>query len=219
MNSPLPEKEFPDPSLFHTNIKKKYIEQYLTSKIPKGDTKTLEKDLHYTFILDRLSQDKTKKNVRIKRKFLTRKQRKELNMLKLPKQGWNYNSLGVIKEMWKGYMRQNLDLIKKAPNYQDQDWISFSTIVAKSELIGAEITIIRSKVPSQVGICGILVLETKMTFQLVTRDSKLKTILKETAVFEFQLDNLKFTVFGKHLVTRPSERSAKKIKGFMVPDL
>lgn len=44
-------------------------------------------------------------------------------------------------------------------------------------------------------------------------------IVKETAVFQFQLNNIRFTVYGKYIATRPSERSVKKIKGFMVPEL
>lgn len=44
-------------------------------------------------------------------------------------------------------------------------------------------------------------------------------ISKESSVFVFYVDRLKFTIFGKHLLARPSERSIKKIKSQMVPDL
>ncbi|KAK9876374.1 hypothetical protein WA026_012685 [Henosepilachna vigintioctopunctata] len=219
MNEPLAEKFFPDSNMSNVKLKNNYIEKYLISKLPGSDSKNISKDLQYSYILDRYSQDKLKKPLRIKRNFLTRKQRKQLNLLKLPKDGWDLASLESIKIMWKQYMRCNLGLFKRTPNCHEQEWANFSTIVSKCELIGAEVTVIRSKVPSQIGISGVLVLETKMTFQLVTRQSKLRTILKETAVFEFQLDNMKFTVFGKHLLTRPSERSVKKIKSHMVPDL
>lgn len=109
-----------------------------------------------------------------KKTFLTRKQRLELGLLKIPKEGWNYASLEPLRGMWKEYMRENLEMIK-APNCVDQEWNVFSTIVAKSELVGAEMTIIKSKVPSQVGMSGTVILETKMTFQIVTRESKLKS--------------------------------------------
>ncbi|XP_044763095.1 ribonuclease P protein subunit p29 [Coccinella septempunctata] len=219
MELPLPASCFPDPDLYNTKIVKNYIEKYVKSTVPKGDLKNLEQDFNYTFVLARFSHVNTKKQRKVKRNFLTRKQRKELNLLKLPKNGWDYQSLSGIHEMWKQYLRQNLDFPKKTPTYQDQDWLNFTTIIAKSELIGAEVTVVRSKVPTQIGMTGILVLETKMTFQLVTPASQLKTILKETSVFEFRLDNMKFTIFGKHLMTRASERSVKKIKGHMIPDL
>ncbi|KAJ8946136.1 hypothetical protein NQ314_008958 [Rhamnusium bicolor] len=150
--------------------------------------------------------------------FLSRKQRLELNLLKLPTDGWNYSSLEPLRTMWIDYMRQNLN-INKVPKCTDQDWSAFSTIVSKAELVGAEMTVVKSKVPNQIGMKGTVVLETKMTFQIVTSQSKLKTVIKETSVFQFQLDNMKFTVYGKHIATRPSERSVKKIKGQMVPDL
>ncbi|XP_045466912.1 ribonuclease P protein subunit p29 [Harmonia axyridis] len=219
MDSPLPLTCFPDPDQYNTKIVKNYIEKYIKSTVPKGDLKNLDKDFKYSFVLDRFSHVNTIKRPKIKKNFLTRKQRKTLNLLKLPKNGWNYDSLAPIHEMWKQYLRQNLDLAKKAPTCQDQDWTNFSTIIAKSELIGAKITIVRSKVPSLIGMQGILVLETKMTFQMVTPASEIKIILKETSVFEFLLDSMKFTIFGKHLITRASERSVKKIKGHMIPNL
>lgn len=238
MDSPLPSNCFPDPDLYHIKIVKNYIEKYIRSAVPEGDLKNLTKDFNYTFVLDRCSQVNTIKRRKVKRKFLTRKERKNLNLLKLPKDGWQYESLLSINEMWKQYLRQNLELPRKIPTIQDPEWLNFTTILAKSELIGAEVTIVRSKVPSQIGMRGILVLETKMTFQLVTPASQLKSkysvflnvgrlkgfpnfsaILKETSVFEFCLDDMKFTIFGKHLMTRASERSVKKIKGHMIPDL
>lgn len=50
-------------------------------------------------------------------------------------------------------------------------------IVAKSEMVGAELKVIKSKVPSLVGMQGTVVLETKMTFQIVTPQNQLKSTL------------------------------------------
>lgn len=130
-----------------------------------------------------------KRRLRRKKTFLTRKQRIELGFLKLPKEGWSYASLEPMRNMWKGYMRQNLEVVK-APSCTDQEWSAFSTIVAKSELVGAEMTIIMSKVPCQVGMSGTVVLETKMTFQIITPHSKLKS----------KLVNVIFTILYKDVV-------------------
>lgn len=153
--------------------------------------------------------------------FITRKERAKLKLLKLPKTGWNYNELDSLRNMWKEYMRQNLDLIdgNHAPDCASPEWASFSTILAKSELIGAEITIVKSNSPTLVGMTGTIVYETKMTIQIVTPQSKLKVILKENAVFEFRLDRMKFTIYGKHIMTRSADRSTKKFKGAPVPQL
>lgn len=53
----------------------------------------------------------------------------------------------------------------------------FSTILSKSELVGAETTVVRSKIPTQVGLSGTIVLETKQTLQIVTPKNQLKSML------------------------------------------
>lgn len=44
-------------------------------------------------------------------------------------------------------------------------------------------------------------------------------IVKSSAVFQFHLDNMKFVVYGKYIATRPTERSVKKIKATLIPEL
>lgn len=153
-----------------------YIKNILVQDLPTTEKATINQELLWNFVLDKHSSDNKKgKKPRTKRTFLTRKERKQLNLLKLPKTGWNYESLQPMNEMWRKYMRENLEIIRKAPKCTDTEWNNVSTILAKSEFVGAEVEITRSKVPSQVGIRGIIVLETKMTFQIVAPDSKLKS--------------------------------------------
>lgn len=134
-------------------------------------------------------------------------------------------------------MKENLNDFCRIPKCTDSDWSTVSAVLAKSEFVGAETEVVRSKVPSQVGVKGTIVLETKMTFQLITPHSQLKSkqrtchigrkinlqsflaLIKESCVFEIRLGDLRLTIFGKHLVTRPGERSTKKIKSQMIPDL
>lgn len=214
-----------------------YLEKLLRKELPPHDAQNLSKDLLWQFLLEKhQSLQKKKKPIRKKKTFLTRKERKELNILKLPKSDWDYNSLESIRKLWRQYMKQNLDLAGPAPSCSDKDWTNFATILARSELIGSEIKVVRSKCPSHVGLTGTVVLETKMTFQIVTPMSQFKSnffalpllqianfcvvvIPKNSSVFEFFLDTIKFTVFGKHIMTKPSERSVKKIRLQMLPDL
>ncbi|KAF7283169.1 ribonuclease P/MRP subunit POP4 [Rhynchophorus ferrugineus] len=216
-NQPLPQNIIRSESL-HPDKCKEYLQNILKETLPASDTKNIQDNLKWNFIFD---HHKLKRDIkqRSKKTFLTRLQRKELNLLKLPKDGWSYKALEPIRIMWINYMKRNLDLVSKAPNCIDQEWNSFSVIVAKSEMVGAEIKVVRSKVPSLIGMTGTVVLETKMTFQIVNPESKLKTILKETSVFEFLVDKIKFTFFGKHLMSRPADRSVRKIKNIMKPDL
>lgn len=160
----------------------------MVKTLPKTDSTNLSTDMKWNFLLDKHSLSK-KKKIQKKKTFLTRNQKRELNLLTLPKDGWSYNSLETLRQMWKDYMRQNLDFIEKAPTFSQQDWNSFSNIVAKSELIGAELTVIKSKVPNQVGMTGTVVLETKMTFQIVTPQSK----LKGNSIMQFSSCNISTT--------------------------
>ncbi|XP_066255833.1 ribonuclease P protein subunit p29 [Euwallacea similis] len=217
MNAPLPQEILQGNNLTKEEASK-HMQTILRQTLPSSDSKNLKADFKWQFFLEqhyvvKLNRRKQKKT------FLTRKQRKKMGLLKLPKENWKYSSLQVVRDMWKEYMRENLELIKQAPTCVDQDWNSFSVIVAKSEMVGADLKVVKSKVPSLIGMHGTVVLETKMSFQIVTPQDKLKTILKETSVFEFLLDNMKFTFLGKHLTTRPSERSVKKIRNLMQPDL
>lgn len=191
----------------------------LKDQLPKTEQKTVEAELKWHYMLEKHSlddQNKTKKTK--KRKFLTRQERKQLNLLKLPKQGWSYSALEGMRRMWREYMRENLEG-DKVPTCQNQEWAAFSVTLAKSELIGAEITVVRSKNTNLVNKTGTVVLETKETFQIVTPKSELKVLVKKDSVFSFDLDGNRFTFFGKHLATRPAERSTKKVKSFMQPDL
>lgn len=175
MNNPLPKEVFPDNTLSQsTEESRNYIKNLLIKSLPSTDSKNLNNDMKWNFLLDKHSLNK-KKNTQKKKTFLTRNQKREFNLLRLPKEGWNYTSLEPLRQMWEEYMRQNLNLIPKAPSHTQQEWAAFSNILAKSELIGAQVTVIKSKVPNQVGMMGIVVLETKMTFQIVTPQSKLKS--------------------------------------------
>ncbi|XP_056646053.1 uncharacterized protein LOC130451206 [Diorhabda sublineata] len=193
-----------------------FIKRFLVENLPKTDSKNVTTDLKWNFLLEKHSFEKKKKQLKGKKSFLTRRQRINLNLHKLPKQGWNYGELDTLRQMWKSYMRENIDMVE-VPNYLDPNWNAFSMVLAKSELVGAELTIIKSRVPSLIRMTGTVVLETKMTFQIVTPKSQLKVLLKDGSVFEFSLDDMKFTVYGKYLITKPSERSVKKIKSQMVP--
>ncbi|XP_019872645.2 uncharacterized protein LOC109600904 [Aethina tumida] len=202
-----------------------FMKQFLQNHVPSHDIRTVAKN--WRFLLEKHQIAKKPKRKQLKKTFLTRAEKVDLNLLKLPKEGWNYNKLEPIRQMWKEYMIDNLELInkekevsmKRVPKCDDSEWPNFSTILSKSELVGAETTVVRSKIPTQVGLSGTIVLETKQTLQIVTPKNQLKIIVKDSSVFEIILGDIKLTIFGKHITTRPSEKSVKKIKTFMYPDL
>lgn len=121
-------------------------------------------------------------------------------------------------------------------------FVFFRSDILKVDFHGAKISVVRSKNPSLVGAKGIVILDTKGTFKIVSKDdkirSKLKTqhnnptvslkltlyfeipaIPKNDSVFLVHWNDIQLTVFGKHLNTRPAERSVKKYKVFGECDL
>lgn len=131
----------------------------------------MEDGLKWQFVLDKHSTDRKKtQNLGKKALRLTRSLRRDLNLLKLPKNGWSYASLNKLRETWKCYMRENLDLLGNI-SALETNWNNFGVALGKCELIGANITVIRAKNTEIVDMCGTVVLETKETFQIVTKKS------------------------------------------------
>ncbi len=75
--------------------------------------------------------------------------------------------------------------------------------LAKSELIGLDVKIIKSENRFNKGIKGRIIDETKNMFVIKTKETR-KKIIKNQCVFEFEEKNIKIN--GKSLSTRPEER-------------
>ena len=148
------------------------VSTILKQSLPHSQKSEVDNDKYWSYILDRHSSENRKPITKCnKKKTLSRADKQQLGLLKLPKDGWQYEKLTSMNDMWKNYMRENLELV----NRTEVDCSTLSTVLSKSELIGAEIVVERSIVPSYVGIQGIIVLESKSTFQIVTKKSKLKS--------------------------------------------
>lgn len=84
--------------------------------------------------------------------------------------------------------------------------------IVKHELIGLGVEIADSKNPSNKGVKGTVINETRNTLVIET-DKGEKTLLKEQCVFVFELpDGGKIRIDGKLLVSRPEDRIKKKFR-------
>jgi ribonuclease P protein subunit POP4 len=81
----------------------------------------------------------------------------------------------------------------------------------RGELIGLRVSIARAKNKSLEGIKGKVVDETKNLLVIQTKRGE-KKILKEQAIFRFELEGKLIEVNGRLLVGRPEERLKKKLK-------
>lgn len=84
--------------------------------------------------------------------------------------------------------------------------------IIRYEFIGTEGRVARSPHEGYVGLGGKVVGETKNTFTFL-REGKVKSVIKESAVFNFKFDDgTVVEIDGKLLVGRPEDRLKKSIK-------
>jgi len=83
--------------------------------------------------------------------------------------------------------------------------------LVRHELIGLKVKVIKSTNPSQIGLKGKVVDETRQMLIIETNKGE-KKIEKKSAVFVFELPTgKKVEVDGKILVARPEDRIKKKL--------
>jgi len=84
--------------------------------------------------------------------------------------------------------------------------------IIRYEFIGTEGKVAKSLHEGYVGLGGKVVGETKNTFTFL-REGKAKSVIKESAVFNFKFDDGTIVeIDGKLLVGRPEDRLKKSIK-------
>lgn len=169
----------------------------------------------------KLKKQVSKKKPKIKSSTLTRKERKKLGLYNIPTKSLKYDDLLDLHKLWKGYIKEQLNLNEnsKIPDISDIKYDNFSKLLVKTDLHGAKINVIKSHCPSYIGLNGIIILDTKNTFKIVSKDNKTRTIPKSDCIFSITYGNLEFIIFGKHITIRPAERSVKKIKNAIELDL
>jgi len=84
--------------------------------------------------------------------------------------------------------------------------------LVRFEFIGARAEVAKSTHSSDVSVSGMVVDETRNTFTVLAR-GKRKTVVKESAVFRFELpDHAIVEIDGRLLVGRPEDRLKRCIK-------
>jgi len=118
-----------------------------------------------------------------------------------------YKDFIPLRDLWLSYM-EDLMVLNKTP-------LNLPTIaqrMVKADLHGCPMAVRKSVCPNYVGICGIVIQETRMMFVLVTRSNEVKSIPKKSCEFSIQIKEIVLTIHGKNFLTRPGERAARKWK-------
>ncbi|KAJ3323745.1 RNase P/RNase MRP complex subunit [Boothiomyces sp. JEL0866] len=139
-----------------------------------------------------------------KRKTLSRKARKEMKLDEIT--DTRYSTFEPLHELWKGYMAEVM-----------QDQSDLPTKLLKCDYHGAIITVVESKVPTNIHTTGIVVKDTENMFYVITRDNLLKSTIflmleipKQNHIFRVEFTNA--IIYGNFFRVRPQDRASRKFK-------
>ncbi|XP_028159419.1 ribonuclease P protein subunit p29 [Ostrinia furnacalis] len=196
------------------------IVNFVKSNVPRSDVPNVEAELKKDFVLaKRRSRTRKQKAKKKKVKNLTRKEKKSLGFYSIPRDSVKYADVQPMNDIWLEYISNMLELDKEVPQMCSKGWETFSQTIYKADFHGSMLEVARSKCPSYVGKKGICIMDTRNTFKIVSTDNTVTTIPKRDSVFDIYMKKIKVTIFGKHICVRPAERSSKKFKSLLFPDL
>lgn len=123
--------------------------------------------------LERLRK-KEKESRRRKPKPLSAREKRISGIYDIPKSAQNYEIYVPLHKMWLGYMWEILGISEQGTGaYLTAQ--SAGGKLASADYHGAKIMVVRSRCTSLVGLAGIVVRDTKFTFQIITQKDELKS--------------------------------------------
>lgn len=125
---------------------------------------------------------KKKKSTKKKSKHLSRSEYTELGLYALPTKSLKYSDAMPMNELWLQYIYSHLRqyLTERngkyvIPEIHDSNYDAFSKSITKSDFHGAMISVIASCNQTLVGQMGIVVMETRNTFKIVSKDDRIRS--------------------------------------------
>ena len=118
-----------------------------------------------------------------KPKPLSAKEKRALCIYDIPKEHQRYTIYEPLHEMWCSYMREVLGIKPESNDTRDcskSQRVHVTVQAAGPKIVsadfhGAVIEVVRSRCVSRVGLRGIVVKDTKFTFEIITPTNKLKS--------------------------------------------
>ncbi|KAI9834246.1 MAG: hypothetical protein M1819_003084 [Sarea resinae] len=159
-----------------------------------------------------------------KPKPLSAREKRALCIYEVPKEAQRYDIYEPLHRMWVGYMQEVLG--QGTVNAQS------AVKLVSADFHGADIEVVRARSVTRVGLRGIVVKDTKFTFEIITRGNQLKTLPKVHSVFRFEVPQkanetpteekrrpLVFELHGSQIQNRATDRANKKFKQRDLEDL
>ena len=106
-------------------------------------------------------------------KPLSAKEKRITGVYDVPNSAREYSLYVPLHQMWLGYMAEILGLEEGKSIFVTAQ--SKGSILAGADYHGAELTVVRSRCAGLVGLTGIVVRDTKFTFQMITAKDELKS--------------------------------------------
>lgn len=171
---------------------------------PKKRPDVSIKRWHKTMLIgskNQLQNKKVKQKTKKKPKRLTRKEFGDMGLYNLPTKSMKYADLLPLHELWTQYIEKQLQsYVKKrqdgklvVPEVHESSYDAFSKTLIKSDLNGAKVIVVASCNPSLIGQAGIVAMETRNTFKIISEDNKIRSMLifisKEFPLMAFKQSN------------------------------
>ncbi|KAI0538049.1 RNase P/MRP, p29 subunit [Xylaria digitata] len=159
--------------------------------------------------------EKKKRAKALKPRPLSACERRKLQLYRLPRVGQAYSIFTPLSNLWIGYIREILG----TELYNGGQGAAAK--LSAADFHGAEVEVSRSRCPSRVGVRGIVIKDSRFTFEIITRQNQVKTLPKEGTIFRVHVPLLDaspdqkpfcFEIHGDQFQHRSSDRANKKFK-------
>jgi len=118
-----------------------------------------------------------------------------------------YADFEHLYRLWSSYYKSLLEYMNNRPDER----------ILKADYHGCILRVADSMNPSQIGLNGIVIHESKSTFQMITHKDRVIIVPKEDTTFHFALDGRVFTIFGNAFLKRSYMRGRKAKSMMKIP--
>ena len=184
------------------NTKNIPIKDFIKPMFPNDEVFEKEFTSDKAYIIDKFIKTENKKN---------KKKQKKLNythglVKQLKNENFEYGNLLTMNKMWQEYITELMNNTNNEENILSK--------VLKADLHGAILTVVKSTNINNIGIEGIVLFESKRTFNILNKKNEIKTVLKQGSVFEIFMDYIKAKIilYGDNFIFKSTERTKIKFK-------
>lgn len=181
----------------------------------------------------RKAREEAKRKQKLKPKPLSARDRRRRGLHDVPRDGQKYTVFEPLHRLWLGYIEEILgsELLGGGSGAAAK--------LSAAEFHGAEVEVSRSSCPSRVGIKGIVIKDSKFSFEVITRKNEMKIVPKEGTWFKVEIPvkepspsadadataeegtprRFVFEVLGDQFLMRGADRANKKFKNHYLKNI